>query len=79
MLRSDPAIDLVLMDIKMPDMDGYEATRRIREFNPQVVIIAQTAYAMAGDREKALASGCNDHITKPIRQKDLLDVISRNM
>ncbi len=79
MLRSDPDIDLVLMDIKMPDMDGYEATRRIREFNKDIVVIAQTAYAMKGDREKALAAGCNDHITKPIRQRDLMAVISRNL
>jgi len=64
--RNNPDIDLVLMDIRMPDMDGYEATRQIREFNKDVVIIAQTAYALAGDREKAIEAGCNDHIGKPI-------------
>lgn len=63
--------DVVFMDIKLPRMSGYEATRKIREFNSGVLIIAQTAYAVAGDREKALAAGCNDYITKPIA-KDIL-------
>lgn len=66
--RNNPDIDLVLMDIKMPVMDGYEATRQIRQFNPGVVIIAQTAYAMAGDHEKTIAAGCNDYIAKPINK-----------
>jgi PAS domain S-box-containing protein len=69
--RSNPDIDLVLIDIKMPGMDGYEATRQIRQFNKKVVIIAQTAFALIGDREKALEAGCNDYISKPTK-KDLL-------
>jgi PAS domain S-box-containing protein len=77
MVKTFPDIDLVLMDIKMPDMNGYEATRIIREFNKDIVIIAQTAYALTGDREKALEAGCNDHITKPLRQKDLIKVIRK--
>jgi PAS domain S-box-containing protein len=64
--RAHPDIDLVLMDIKMPEMDGYEATRQIRQFNPGVVIIAQTAFAFIGDSEKAKLVGCNDYIVKPI-------------
>ena len=64
--RNNPDIDLVLMDIKMPEMNGYEATRQIRVFNKKVAIIAQTAYAMVGDREKAIEAGCNDYISKPI-------------
>ena len=70
--RRHPDIDLVLMDIKMPEMDGYEATRQIRKFNKDVVIIAQTAYALAGDREKALAAGCNNYISKPIKKSQLI-------
>ncbi len=64
--RSNPDIDLVLMDIKMPVMDGYEATRQIRKFNKEVVIIAQTAYGLSGDEEKAMAAGSNGYIAKPL-------------
>ena len=66
--RNSPDLDFILMDIKMPEMDGYEATRKIRGFNKDVIIIAQTAYALVGDREKALAAGCNDYIAKPFGQ-----------
>lgn len=64
--RNNPDIDLILMDIRMPVMDGLEATMHIRQFNKEVIIIAQTAYGLDGDKEKALEAGCNDHITKPI-------------
>ncbi len=64
--RKNPDIDLVLMDLNMPGMDGYEATRKIRQFNKNVVIIAQTASALFGDREKSIAAGCNNYISKPI-------------
>jgi PAS domain S-box-containing protein len=64
--RNHPDIDLVLMDIKMPEMDGLEATRQIRAFRKDLVIIAQTAYALVGDKEKAVEAGCNDYISKPI-------------
>ncbi|MBC8465993.1 PAS domain S-box protein, partial [bacterium] len=64
--RNNPAIDLILMDIRMPEMGGYEATRQIRVFNKDVVIMAQTAYGLSGDREKAIEAGCNDYISKPI-------------
>ena len=75
--RNHPDIDLVLMDIKMPVMDGYEATRLIRKFNNDVVIIAQTAYALIGDREKAIEAGCNDYISKPINNEKLLGLIQK--
>ncbi len=74
--RDNHDIDLILMDINMPDMDGYEATAKIREFNKEVIIIAQTAYALYGDREKALESGCNDYIAKPINSTDLVKLIN---
>jgi len=75
-LHSD--IDLILMDIQMPEVDGYEATRQIREFNKEVVIIAQTALASSKDIEDALSAGCNDHIAKPINLMELNLVIQRN-
>jgi len=58
-------------------MDGYEATRKIRQFNTEVLIIAQTAFALTGDREKALAAGCNDYISKPIRKDKLKELIQQ--
>ncbi|MBI9068208.1 MAG: PAS domain S-box protein [Salinivirgaceae bacterium] len=69
--RENPETDLILMDIKMPDINGYDATREIRKFNRDVIIIAQTAFGLTGDREKAIEAGCDDYITKPIK-KDLL-------
>ena len=70
--RNHPDIDLILMDIQMPQMDGYEATRQIRQFNKEIIIIAQTAYANKGDREKATGAGCTDYITKPIKKAELV-------
>lgn len=69
--RNNRSIDLILMDIQMPEMNGYEATEQIRKFDRDVIIIAQTAYAMTGDKEKALRAGCNEHITKPVSKSQL--------
>ena len=69
--KENPSIELVLMDIRMPGMNGLEATQAIKAEFPNLPIIAQTAYAMDGDKDKALANGCDDYISKPIR-KDLL-------
>ena len=70
-------IKLILMDIKMPEMDGYEAVRLIRTFNPTIPIIAQTAYALAKDKEKIMESGFDDYITKPIDKNLLVDCIEK--
>ncbi len=75
--RIHPDIDLILMDIRMPEMSGYEATKQIRKFNNDVVIIAQTAYGLMGDREKSIEAGCNDYIAKPIEKDKLLSLIQK--
>ncbi|MDM8159699.1 PAS domain S-box protein [Labilibaculum sp. K2S] len=73
--HNNPDIDLVLMDIQMPGMNGYEATREIREFNKEVIIIAQTAFVLEGDKEKAIGAGCNNYISKPINPNILLSLV----
>ncbi len=75
--KNNTDIDLVLMDIRMPEMGGYEATKQIRKFNKEVVIIAQTAYGLTGDREKAMEAGCNDYIAKPIVKAELQALIQK--
>ncbi len=75
--RENPDIDVVLMDIRMPEMNGLEATRQIRQFNNDLVIIAQTAYGFSSDCEMALDAGCNDYLSKPISRKALIDTINK--
>ena len=77
--KNNPDIDIILMDIKMPIMGGYEAVSKIREFNKEVVIIAQTAYALAEDGEKALSMGFSDYISKPIDKNLLVAKIFNNL
>jgi signal transduction histidine kinase len=73
--REHPEIELVLMDIQMPEMDGYEATRQIKEFRPRLPVIAQTAYVMPSEKEKCFSAGCQGFISKPIRKDELFKVI----
>lgn len=79
LVRKNPQISLVLMDIKMPIMDGYTATKIIKAFNPKLPIIAQTAYAMNGDKEKSRQAGFDDFIDKPIIQDHFIKVIGDYM
>jgi PAS domain S-box-containing protein len=76
--KKNKEIDLILMDIQMPGINGYEATRQIREFNKNVVIIAQTAFGLSGDKEKSIEAGCNEYISKPIIKENLLALIQKH-
>jgi CheY-like chemotaxis protein len=64
------------MDIQLPGINGYQATQKIREFNPDIPIIAQTAHALPEDRNKSITAGCNDYISKPIKRQILLSKIN---
>lgn len=75
--KNSEKLDLILMDIKMPKLDGFSATEKIREFNKNVKIIAQTAFAQPTDNQKALDAGCNDFVSKPINKKLLFQAIHR--
>ncbi len=68
--------DLILMDIKMPNMDGLEATRKIKKVYPEIPIIAQTAFAMENDERLSLEAGCNSYLSKPIKANKLLEVLT---
>lgn len=76
-IRQNPDTRLILMDIKLPLMDGYEATRSIKQINPKITIIAQTAYGMLGDREKAINAGCDDYLTKPLELRQLQELVKK--
>ncbi|MBE9466900.1 MAG: PAS domain S-box protein [Bacteroidetes bacterium] len=77
--KKNKDIDLVLMDLKMTDIDGFEATREIRKFDKNLIIIAQTAYSFLEDKEKALNAGCDDYITKPIYKNLLFEIIFKQL
>jgi len=76
---NNPDIDVILMDIQLPIMDGYEAMQKIKEFRKNVIIIAQTAYGLLGDKEKILNSGFNDYIIKPILTQTLIEKLNMNL
>lgn len=75
--EKDPSINLVFMDIKLPLLNGFEATRRIKEKRPELPVIAQTAYAMTSDKEEALRAGCDDYLSKPLQIDQLKELISK--
>jgi CheY-like chemotaxis protein len=77
--RTRPDIDVILMDIKMPKMNGIEATQAIKSFRSDVKIIAQTAFAMEEDKSNCIAVGCDDFMAKPIKLDSLIGTISNHL
>ena len=71
--RANPDIDIILMDIQLPVLDGYSSAKMIREFRSKIIIIAQTAYGVSGDMETILSSGFDDYIIKPIYSAQLIE------
>jgi len=79
MVKENTEIDAVIMDIRLPLMDGLEATVKIKELIPEMPVIIQSAYAMQTTREEAIESGCDDFITKPIKVETLLAILHRHL
>lgn len=79
MIRENTEIDAVLMDIRLPGMNGLEATIKIKEINPEMPVIIQTAYEMSSAKDDAMKSGCNDFITKPINMKTLFSLLQKHL
>jgi CheY-like chemotaxis protein len=76
---NNPDIEIILMDIQLPVLDGYSALAKIREVRKDIVVVAQTAYGLLGDKEKILSSGFNDYIIKPIMSQNLIDKLTLNI
>jgi len=79
MIKENTEIDAVIMDIRLPLMDGLEATARIKKLIPEMPVIIQSAYAMQSTKEEAIESGCDDFITKPIKVETLLAILHRHL
>jgi len=76
-MKEGKQIDLILMDLSMPEMNGLDATAEIRKLNIEIPIIAQTAFGLNDEHQKSLRAGCNDYIQKPLNYKDLMALISK--
>ncbi len=74
--NADPSLDMILMDLKMPDINGIEATRTIRKTNQDIPVIALTAYAFADDKENSIKAGCNAYLSKPVKIEQLSEILS---
>jgi PAS domain S-box-containing protein len=77
MALENASIDLILMDIQLPELNGYEATAEILKLRPELPVISQTAYALSGEKEKSLSAGCVDYIPKPIKSENLISIIGK--
>jgi CheY-like chemotaxis protein len=75
--RTHPEIDILLLDLKMPGMDGFEAAKRIRNILPHLPVIALSAYVSSRDEEAAMQAGCTEYVVKPISKTRLLETITR--
>jgi CheY-like chemotaxis protein len=75
--KENPDLDIVFMDIKMPILSGFEATKQIREFNKDLIIIAQTAFAINNEKNQVFEAGCNDYIAKPYTEEDILNLLKK--
>lgn len=79
LFKTEHNFDVVLMDIQLPGINGYEATKLIKAHNKSVPVIAQTAYALAGEKEHSLSEGCDDYIAKPIKKESLIELINKHL
>jgi len=77
LIKNDLSIKIVLMDIRLPDIDGFITTRKIKDLRPNLPVIAQTAYAMYNDKELCLENGCDDYISKPLNRNLLFDILNK--
>jgi CheY-like chemotaxis protein len=78
-LECDEPFDLILMDMQMPELDGYAASQRLRAAGYSAPIVALTAHALAAERERCLAAGCDDYATKPIPREELRRLVARHL
>ncbi len=77
LFRNNNNIELVLMDIRMPNMNGIDAAREIRRMDDKVPVVALTAYAFTNDREKSLEAGCNEYLSKPVKLDTLIETLNK--
>lgn len=75
--KNNSSISVAIMDIKMPNKDGIQATKEIKAQNPDITIIALTAYAMPGDKDKVFNAGCDEYLTKPVLKDDLFNLLNK--
>jgi CheY-like chemotaxis protein len=77
LIKNNASFKLVLMDIGLPGISGYDTTFQIKQLSPEMIVVAQTAYAFRGDREKCIEAGCDDYLTKPLLKHKVLEIIQK--